>query len=535
MLIATLSLGIFACDDSSDSSSESVLENSSVEESSVDESIYADPDDGGYAWTEWELVKEPTCSEAGEKIRARVDDDTIMQTGLIRPRGHAYAQDAEEKRLAGEMGVCIRCGQTATIPALSAKQEFPEVDAKGKGDGAYNRLELSEGCHTVEIPATGELWLSYPVSKAGQYVLYSVGGKAGVTAERFNAEAHFVNENGGFAAAEKDGNFYSYVNCGEQYFSTGWRATFRLKGTADTLVKICFTRVDDPAWEPSYVHLDVTPTEINGKKAPEPAKDAMLYDVPYTSDYFYNEADGYYYLGTKDAPKQLIYVAINTAAKRLLGEYSFTTVTENIGSALTLQKGINADGDFVMLHYIPFIMNLADDNAALGTRPGVQTGEASEAPEVDLNKNCYQNYCNSDGMYPATKELVEFLKLYVEKNSPLDDKITDEDWAQKKDWLWLSACYYYDVIPVGTETNPIEITQTGEYKVSVPARDFVWYKLTGSGNYTITCNTPNANIQIGNQTPSASFTIPVQGPVVFRVFTLSMEELEITFTIQKVD
>ncbi len=539
MLIATFSLGIIACDKNSDSSSESSYGDSSVDESSVadssvDESIYADPDDGGYAWTEWVLVNEPTCLEAGEKTRSRIDDSAVTQTGLIRPRGHAYAQDATEKQIAGEMGVCIRCGQKAKIPALSSTQDFPEVNANGQGDGAYNRLQIGEGCHTVEIPSSGELWLSIPVSKAGQYVLYSVDGGNGVTVDRFNASEHFVNEDGGFRAAERNGNFYSYVNCGDLYFSDGWRATFRLAGKANALVKICFTRVDSPAWAPSYVHEDVIPAEINGKKALEPADDAILVDVPYISDYFYNEADGYYYLGTKEEPGKLIYVAINTAAKRLLGEYSFTNVIENIGSALTLQKGVNADGNYVMLHYIPFIMNLADDNATLGggTRPGDGAGEE---PEVDLNKNCYQNYCNSDGMYPATKELVEFLKLYVQKNRPFDENISEEDWNEQKDWLWLSACYYYDVIPVGTEANPIEITEMGEYTVTVPKRDFVWFALTESGSYTITCNTANAKIQVGDQTTTAPFTIPVSGGIKFRVSEITGKELTLTFTVQKVE
>ena len=138
------------------------------------------------AWGEWEAVTQPSCTTAGSKIRFSLEDETISETAPIPARGHDYS---------GENTTCIRCAQQPVIPSLDANQQFPLVETcthtdleiyedqcdcayKGRGE-EYSRLQLSEGCYTVETVSNGEvtnaIWLSFSVKEAGQYMLYICG------------------------------------------------------------------------------------------------------------------------------------------------------------------------------------------------------------------------------------------------------------------------------------------------------------------------------------------------------------------------
>jgi len=535
LLLALLSLSslcITACggekpatSGSSENESVSLESEESVtsdEEPSVDESYIPEPPET--VWSEWEAVTEPTCDADGKKTRFDVNDPTVTETAQIPARGHDYS---------GENITCIRCGIAELVDTSTLGQDFPYVDIcthtdteiyegncdceyKGRGE-EYSRLELSEGCYTVETVSNGEitnaLWLSFSVKEAGQYMLCSVDNNDKVTAARYDASSHYITPVP-YNAMVKDGDFFSYVSCTEKHFNEEWRATFCLKAEAGTPVKIAFVKFADAAWERKNVFVPTYPTEINGVKAPDAPADSKAVEVDYDSEYYYSDpafgGDGYYHLQGTD---EVIFAAINTTPSRLLMNGSFTTIHYE-GSALNLQDGYTADGDYRIRSYVPFIMNCADDNDIF-----------NEELAPNLNKNCYQNYCNADGMYPVNKELFHFLNLYVQNTKPIDSNITVEDFMNKEDWLWLSACYVYKPIKSGTEDNPLALA-LGENNVQLPAWDSLFCTIKMDGLYTISCEAEGTQIAIGQDVLlSSPFAVTVE----------TTEYSPIRFTLASVD
>ncbi len=452
-------------------------------------------------------------------------------------KGHDYSY---------QTGLCSRCGQEAPIPALPDDQAFPLVipcthsdtgschkcEYQGNGE-EFNRLELFEDCYTIEIPSSRKIWVSFSVEEAGQYVLYTVGGSNGVDITRHNANSAFISPDG-FPAMEKGDELYGFVNCGEDYYNAEWRATYCLSGASGTLVKLCFVRVGEPAWEAKSVYTKVYAQEINGVKAKDEADGMKLRDVPYDSEYFYNDpadgGDGYYYMGTKENPGALIYAAINKDATRLFTDAKFTNILKNSGAALNISNGHTDDGNYNILCYTPFIMNWKDENATWGSRPG----STSTEPEADLEKNCYQNFCNRDGVYPVNAELFQFLNLYVKANKPADEEISLEDWRDQKEYIWLSACYYYAEIPLGSTENPYKLS-VGETTVSIAAGEMPYYTIEEEGSYTIKGTNENILLKVKDTSGKAvpCLDVTVEAPVVFYLSEKNWEAVEGTLTIVK--
>ena len=355
-------------------------------------------------------------------------------------------------------------------------------------------------------------------------MLYSVDNNGVATATRHDASMAFVSPVGENARVDENGDFYSYVSCTEQYFSEYWRATFCINAKAGTLVKICFVKIADPVWTPKSAYTYVYPTEINGKKAPEGGAGYKKTDVPYDSAYYYSDpatgGDGYYHLATGE----IIFAAINSSPDRLLAGGVFTSIHYE-GSALNLPDGYTADGDYNVLNYVPFIMNCMYNDDIFATD---ESGDLL----VNPNKNCYQNYCNSDGLYPVNAELFKFLNLYVQKNQPIDAAVSDEDWANQEDWLWLSACYFYAPLNDGIESNPLLLT-VGEYEINLPEADFYYCKITEAGTYKITCSDSEVLIGDNYETGSVTFVVTADSPVVFTF--ASMEKTTVTITVEKIE
>ena len=556
--ITTLSLATAAACNSGQSStgesSSASVENSleSSPESSLEETESSEQEDSSEdtapdfepVWGEWKEKTAPTCTDEGEKVRYALNDPTFGETAPIAARGHDYS---------GADGTCIRCEQAAVIPPLNADQQFTAVDVcthtdteiyeegicdcayKGRGE-EYSRLELTEGCYTVETVTTSEvtnaLWLSFSAKSAGQYMLYSIDNNDRVTAARYDASAQYVAPTA-YNARVENGDFYSYVSCTERYYNEEWRATFCLKAVAGTPVKICFVKIGEPAWERTNVYTKVYPTEINGKVAPEGANGTKAVEVDYESEYFYSDpaegGDGYYHLGTKANPGAIIFAAIDSTPSRLLFNGKFTEIHRE-GSALNLLGGYTADGDYNILNYVPFIMNCKNDDDIFLTD---SSGNYASDPE----KNCYQNFCNSDGMYPVTAELFKFLNLYVQNSKPIDDSITVEQWQNKEDWLWLSACYYYAEIVLGSKDNPKPLT-LGENTLNLPLFDLLYCTLPLDGVYTLKCTEENVKLAIGNNTVlSSPFEVALESsalaPIEFTLSTANGKAATVSVTVEQ--
>lgn len=498
LLMATLMsaslVSMAACGDkggSTNSNSENNSENNSANVE-CDEHVYSE---------DFVCIQEPTCLEVGKKaIACEKCGDVKGNTADIAARGHDYKNN----------GICDRCGVQATLPTPDANATYldPSDASNGiKGTGAeYEWYQLSEGgYYEIEIGRTKKVWVNFGVSKSGQYALYSIENN-GVSVKRYDASAQYIpiDQDGNYigfdAGVRADGNFVATVSCGDIYWSDQWKATFCLTGEAGSTAKFHIVRIDDPAWAPGYTHKDILAEQIDGK-APNGPEGSIPTVVPYTTEYFYdyNEATdtGYYRMGTPENPGELIYVAITSVPERMLSDSTFAEI-EYQGPNLSLDGGYNADGDHIVLNYVPFIMN---DESYGGTY------------------NSYQTFTNDDGLYPVNQELFEFLNLYVQKSMPMD--IPEEIWgdAEKRaNSAWLAACYYYAELELGSELNPYKVTDN-MFTVTTIEFDYVYYNIrytneTDTNIYVsyvdVICEDENAVMLIGNQSYHGPFNVRIE-------------------------
>lgn len=448
----------------------------------------------------WTKRTDPTCDADGAKDGVCLHCNTTA-TAAIAKRGHDYGND----------GICVRCedGKASPLFPEAAEVQYIDIldensDIRGSG-GDYDRYQLEEGYYTLDVAKDSKVWLAFSVRGVGQYALYSTTPITGVSVNRYDASDYYINPQAFPARVLNDGNFYSTVNVGEKYYNNQWRATFCVTATADVTLKFRFVRIADPAWEAKNIYEPVIPVEINGKKASEPAAGESKTEVPYTSSYFFDQSTGYYRLGTPTDPGKVIYAAITSTPERLLSEHAFHTIQAESGTfVLALYVGVNADGDYLLKNYIPFIMNCKDDYDI--------------TTEKDPTKNCYENYVNADGLYPVTKELQAFLDLYTRKNRPFN--IPDEIWETKRENAWLSACYYYDNLTPGTETYPMEFTE-GNNAVTIAKRDFFYGTFKGNGVYTISSNDTNLRVKIGDKNYVGPFSITFEASSLGQSFMFS--------------
>ncbi len=461
-------------------------------------------------------------------------------------KGHEYSETT---------GKCIRCGQKAPIPTLSANQKFTEVKIGGGKDPQgteFDRIELAEDCYSLTLKKGQTLWLSFSIKEAGQYVLYSVDGADGITAQRHNAS--FATTGVGIPSIVEEGNFYSYVNCSEMYFNTQWRATYSLTANKATTVKLCFVRVGEPAWQASVVKKDIEPKQINGVKAQDQPKSMALVEVPYDSTCVYadpaNGGDGYYHLDSVDG--DIIYVAIDREASRQFSETGkkFTNVLQNAGTALNLNNGTTEDDDYLIYNYVPFIMDWVDNNAMWNTeRPGDEdseedtpsedpeknnpnlvTNKPNKEPDGDRTKNCYENFCNSDGVYPVNQELFDFLNLFVASNTP--SNITNGEKEASSSTWWLAACYTYREIKYGTSANP-QILANGNNDLALPQMDSFFCKIAEEGNYILTCNDASVMVGVDDGDWQPLTKLLVKGPVSIKFRSEDGEAANVTVHVEK--
>lgn len=489
MLLAA-SLGAFAACDNDDSSSP-VQPSDSFSESALESGAEPTSSDSGSesvpepetcehdSFGAWETVSLPDCENDGLKIRyCTVDGCNGKEEKYTAKRGHDF----------GNVGICATCGEGPLFPETDGDIEWKDVsECEGAGED-YNRYEVVEGYYVAEIGVSGEMWLSLSVPTSGQYALYSLENADGVTATRHDASAQYIPVGGdgnyiGFEGSSlEDGNFYSTVNCSNENWSTEWRATWRLKGESGAVVKFRLVRIADTTWRPGYVYEDIRATQLT-EKAADTEKNRELTLIPYETAYFLDEETGFYRMGTPDNPGEIIWVAINAPAERQLGQGAFSTIQYE-GNNLSLANGYTDDGDYLILNYVPFIMC---NNAELTVTGG-------RVP-CDKSVVCYENYTNSDGMYPVNEELYAFLNLFVENNKPLD--IPAEIWTNKRENAWLAACYYYKEIIPGTEANPLQLT-LGENSVSWAKNAYLYCVYTAEIDCIVSCTDENVVLQIGN-------------------------------------
>ncbi len=450
-------------------------------------------------------------------------------------RPHTFAMKTDDMNdKAKEVGQCTVCGEKATLPALPANQNFPTMSPT-KDNDEFTPLDLTEGCYTLEIPANGKFWICFSAETAGQYAFYSMGNtKATVT--RYTCA--FIGIGACYYAADGkmvEDNFYSYAHCSQEEVGEYWRAVFCISGEANSSVKVCFTRIASSIWQPKSVTTIVRPTEIKGVKATDPSSLQALKAIDYDESYFFDESVGYYRMGTKDIPGEIIYAAITKKAERIFENGSFIDALESFGRNVYLNDGYTADGNYNQLNYIPFLYNCADDNN-------------HNNGEKNLQKNCYMNYCNKDGVYPVTKELYQFLNLYVRSHRPISLMDSAAEYAEEltRDWrehtnedgkdenrnkYWLAACYYYDKIETGSQENPIKLAE-GDNQITTAKYERCYAVTPKDGEYRLVCADENVKVLVGETIYEGGIDIVVKADTVLR-FDLGVNGGTTTVTLTK--
>ena len=476
-------------------------------------------------WGEWELVTTPDCTTKGVKSRTCKIDASHVETEEFSARGHNY-----------DNGICSVCGDGPIFPEAPASIEYTTLTGAG---GEFTRYECQEGYYEVTVhqddqdnDEAGVEWLSFSVPSAGQYALYTVAESdelsEAVKIARHDASFANITRPGYDARKLDDGNYYSSVNCGEKYWNQNWRATFAVYGNEGETVQVRFVRIGDPIWAPSYVYEDVYAQEINGVKAPESAANEILKPVEYGSEYFYDETAGYYRMGTAQDPGKIIYAAITASATRVFSSGALTDVYIG-GGNYSLHHSNTVEGNYLIKNYGWFLLS----NGGLGTLDEHRTFIPNPS---DPTANCYENFVNSDGMYPVTQELHEFLVLYTKSNRPSD--LSSETDPAILNNAWLAFCSYYDNAN-GTQHSPYEIG-LGEVEVTTKGMSFTYYTVkpetADGGYYNVSTTQQGAIIYIngeayGEDGNGFSVDFQIDGGVGTTFYIIMKDYSKTTFTI----
>lgn len=516
--------------------------------SSSSESTYIPPDPSvftleNHTWTDWETVTEKTCTRDGKQQLVCTDEgcgaiktrtikkghvfgdwtgnmDMLCQQSTTISHtctdcGHTETQTVAQRAHAYIDGVCKECDTPFAFPTLKTNPSYVDAwNTSIMGNGtSFDRKELkAETYYTMEVPVTnpeeddgGGVWISVSVEGPGQYALLTIGSANDVVIDRFDANDFYINPDKMTALIHENGASYSLVNCGEAYWNTVWRATWRFTSETATTVKFVVMKIADAEWSPMAIHHDAVPTQIKNVTADNPPASYTAMPVDYNATYYFDEWNEVYRLGTKQNPGEVIYVAIDTAATRLFGEKKFTNIQED-GNNLSFSVGTDEQGNYLIRDYHSFLL-------------------ASESADG----NAYENFVNGRGTYPVTKELREFLQLYTQKNRPMDipQSILDND-TERAEKAWLAPCYFYSEIEPGTEDNPFVINQLGNFEASPADFDFVYFKLNYMGEdgtlttkVKISCDDTNAMITIDGKTYQGPFAIEVDVDAMGVLFKVS--------------
>ena len=445
----------------------------------------------GHVWGDWTGSTDNLCTQSGQLSRVCTECNA-KETQTVAARGHTY-----------EDGICKICETPFAFPTLKENPTYTDAwDVSIRGNGsAFDRKELKANVYyTMEIPVTDEeqedygVWISVPVSGPGQYALLTIGSANGVAIDRFDASDYYINPDYDTAIEHENGASYSIVNCGTAYWHSTWRATWRFTADTAATVKFVIVRIADEEWAPKSLHETAIPTQINNVTADEPPAGYTAVPVNYDAEYYFDEWNEVYRLGTKENPGEVIYLAIDTAATRLFGEKMFTNIQED-GNNLSFSIGTDEQGNYLIRDYHSFLL-------------------AAES----TNGNAYENFVNSKGTYPVTQELYEFLRLYTQKNRPID--IPDDVWNNESDReqkAWLAPCYYYRELTPGSEDNPFMITELGDFTANTPKFDIVYFTIayqdeTGAPTSTLilSCSDTNARINVNGTTYTGPFSVEIE-------------------------
>ena len=449
---------------------------------------------------------------------------------------------------------------------------FPDDDATivwkntRYGDGTPdNRFDANEGYYKITLEPNKELFYEFSVSETGLYALYTMSAVNGVTITQYDASTAYIptDDDGNYIGneavvvpeeyGEKAGVLYSKINCSAKYYSEYWRATYGFESTTAQTVEIRFVRIGDPLREPENITTAVAPKELKGKFLNNPNEDSTGKDVatvPFNSKFFYDEnyeiqvtpfaggapvtVKGFYRMGTKEEPKELIYAMLTEPPTRMF-DTTFVDLISN-GASLRLYTATAENGDILYNDYENFIMK--------------GTGDAS--------KVCYENAVNEDGLYPVNQELYEFLNYYIDARGFKD--MSDDIKALYPDALWLAPCYYYGNVSNGTQAYPYKLS-LGNNSISLQKENYVFYNVKwerelnantntyiNEGYYKLICTSSDVTVKFTHDTTHKNYmtstglgsgiqfaTDAFEGVTIMVLYTGSLDETTVDIRLEKVE
>ena len=135
----------------------------------------------GHNWNEWEITKDPTCTEAGEESRVCKRDASHTETRAVEAYGHAFELVTSREPTCTKNGInvyqCSRCNESyiETVEALghsaAAPVEEDRIEPGCETDGSYYSVVRCERCNVkmseeqVILPALGHNWNEWEITK----------------------------------------------------------------------------------------------------------------------------------------------------------------------------------------------------------------------------------------------------------------------------------------------------------------------------------------------------------------------------------
>ena len=235
----------------------------------------------------------------------------------------------------------------------------------------------------------------------------------------------------------------------------------------DTPETIVLTKADDALYDDA------------GNIVPFAAQNGTLTELPYNAELVYNETDRYYHIGSANGP--LVVMPFTVAPSRYL-DMAFNTVGNPELNENALPSTL----------YLTFV----DET----------TGKKTVKEYNTLINEVYPSAVNTDGVYPLTQEMYEFVRQYVAQNN--SDKVS----IIPAELRWKAPLYYYETgTPVddrpslsgwngdmptsgnGTQASPY-IVGGGNYCAPFgPTFGVLYYTYTATENGYLTVKTESDN------------------------------------------
>ena len=323
-----------------------------------------------------------------------------------------------------------------------------------------------------------------------------------------------------------DGNFISTVSVNDKYFNNQWITACCIQGTAPgQTVDFSIVRIDDAAWTPTTEYKQITAKDINGIKAPEGAVGTKPAEVPYETEGIYFDEDKGYYCMPGGSP---IFAAITKKAPRQFG-----------GGTVAFSDLLDTGSES---NFVIHVYTLPNGNPVVNV---YTTMLLADPYKNGYNENSYEAQVNSDGLYPVTKELYEFLKLHAAHSRPANGPS-----AEYADNAWLAACYYYKEMEVGSQEYPMEFTEAGTYTIQQSDEDAYYYftvnlNAGALSTYKISINTYKVRLYAGtNYYSNSTSALNIQNlyfessnanNIIFYCYDTTFAQNEIEIVIEEVN